>query len=170
VQRTRTWRQNMEKEKEKQIQVVTFQLGKEVYAIDIMEIKQIVNMQDVREIPNAPPYVEGILNLRGSVTPIINLHKRFVLNKPEMSEEDKLLSGFIILEINNMTLGVIIDKILRVISLDVELIQPPPQMISGIGVEYIQGVVNIEGNYIIILNIERLFNPKELQQLSTIKQ
>jgi purine-binding chemotaxis protein CheW len=160
----------MEKEKEKQIQVVTFQLGKEVYAIDIMEIKQIVNMQDVREIPNAPPYVEGILNLRGSVTPIINLHKRFVLNKPEMSEEDKLLSGFIILEINNMTLGVIIDKILRVISLDVELIQPPPQMISGIGVEYIQGVVNIEGNYIIILNIERLFNPKELQQLSTIKQ
>jgi purine-binding chemotaxis protein CheW len=160
----------MEKEKEKQIQVVTFQLGKEVYAIDIMEIKQIVNMQDVREIPNAPPYVEGILNLRGSVTPIINLHKRFVLNKPEMSEEDKLLSGFIILEINNMTLGVIIDKILRVISLDVELVQPPPQMISGIGVEYIQGVVNIEGNYIIILNIERLFNPKELQQLSTIKQ
>jgi purine-binding chemotaxis protein CheW len=160
----------MEKEKEKQIQVVTFQLGKEVYAIDIMEIKQIVNMQDVREIPNAPPYVEGILNLRGTVTPIINLHKRFVLIKPEMSDEDKLLSGFIILEINNMTLGVIIDKILRVISLDVELIQPPPQMISGIGVEYIQGVVNIEGNYIIILNIERLFNPKELQQLSTIKQ
>jgi purine-binding chemotaxis protein CheW len=157
-------------EKDNQIQVVSFQLGEEVYAIDIMEIKQIVNMQEVREIPNAPPYVEGILNLRGAVTPIINLHKRFVLSKPEMSEEDKLLSGFIILEIHNMTLGVIIDKILRVITLDAEMVQPPPQMISGIGVEYIQGVVNIDGNYIIILNIERLFNPKELQQLSSIQQ
>ncbi|MBN1797983.1 MAG: chemotaxis protein CheW [Spirochaetales bacterium] len=156
-------------EKDKQIQVVTFQLGEEVYAIDIMEIKQIVNMQEVREIPNAPPYVEGILNLRGLVTPIINLHKRFVLKKLEMSEEDRLLSGFIILEINNMTLGVIIDKVLRVISLDINLIQPPPQMISGIGVEYIQGVVNVDDNYIIILNIEKLFNPKELQQLSSIK-
>jgi purine-binding chemotaxis protein CheW len=157
-------------EKDNQIQVVSFQLGEEVYAIDIMEIKQIVNMQEVRETPNAPPYVEGILNLRGAVTPIINLHKRFVLSKPEMSEEDKLLSGFIILEIHNMTLGVIIDKILRVITLDAEMVQPPPQMISGIGVEYIQGVVNIDGNYIIILNIERLFNPKELQQLSSIQQ
>ncbi len=157
-------------EKDNQIQVVSFQLGEEVYAIDIMEIKQIVNMQEVREIPNAPPYVEGILNLRGAVTPIINLHKRFVLSKPEMSEEDKLLSGFIILEIHNMTLGVIIDKILRVVTLDAEMVQPPPQMISGIGVEYIQGVVNIDGNYIIILNIERLFNPKELQQLSSIQQ
>ncbi|MEJ2665199.1 MAG: chemotaxis protein CheW [Spirochaetia bacterium] len=157
-------------EKDNQIQVVSFQLGEEVYAIDIMEIKQIVNMQEVREIPNAPPYVEGILNLRGTITPIINLHKRFVLSKPEMSEEDKLLSGFIILEIHNMTLGVIIDKILRVVTLDAEMVQPPPQMISGIGVEYIQGVVNIDGNYIIILNIERLFNPKELQQLSSIQQ
>ena len=157
-------------DKDNQIQVVSFQLGEEVYAIDIMEIKQIVNMQEVREIPNAPPYVEGILNLRGTITPIINLHKRFVLSKPEMSEEDKLLSGFIILEIHNMTLGVIIDKILRVVTLDAEMVQPPPQMISGIGVEYIQGVVNIDGNYIIILNIERLFNPKELQQLSSIQQ
>jgi purine-binding chemotaxis protein CheW len=156
-------------EKNKQIQVVTFQLGEEIYAIDIMEIKQIVNRQEVREIPNAPPYVEGILNLRGLVTPIINLHKRFVLKKLEMTEEDKLLSGFIILEINNMTLGVIIDKVLRVISLDVDSIQPPPQMISGIGVEYIQGVVNVDNNYIIILNIEKLFNPKELQQLQLYK-
>jgi purine-binding chemotaxis protein CheW len=157
-------------EKDKQMQVVTFKLGDEIYAIDIMEIKQIVHMQEVREIPNAPPYVEGILNLRGVVTPVINLHKRFLLKMLEMTEEDKLLSGFIILKINNMTLGVIIDKILRVISLDTSVIQPPPQMISGIGVEYIRGVANIDGNYIIILNIEKLFNPKELQQLKSIKE
>jgi purine-binding chemotaxis protein CheW len=156
-------------DKSGQLQAVTFQLGQEMYGIDIMDVKRIVGMKEVREIPNAPPYVEGILNLRGVVTPIINLHKRFLFKKVEMSEDEALLSGFIIIEINRMILGIMIDKILRVVTIDPAQIQPPPKMISGIGVEYIQGVVNDEGNYIIILNIQKLFNPKELQQLSTIQ-
>jgi purine-binding chemotaxis protein CheW len=156
-------------EKSAQFQVVTFQLGKEIYGVDIMDVKRIVGMREVREIPNAPPYVEGILNLRGVVTPIINLHKRFLFQKTELSDDDVLLSGFVIIEIHKMILGIMIDKILRVVTIDSAQIQPPPKMIAGIGVEYIQGVVNDEGNYIIILNIQKLFNPKELQQLSTIK-
>ena len=156
-------------EKSGQFQAVTFQLGKEIYGIDIMDVKRIVGMREVREIPNAPPYVEGILNLRGVVTPIINLHKRFLFEKAALGEDDALLSGFVIIEINTMILGIMIDKILRVVTIDSAQIQPPPKMIAGIGVEYIQGVVNDEGNYIIILNIQKLFNPRELQQLSTIK-
>ena len=156
-------------EKQAQFQVVTFQLGQETYGVDIMDVKRIVGLREVREIPNAPPYVEGILNLRGVVTPIINLHKRFMFKNVELSDDDSLLSGFIIIEINKMILGIMIDKILRVVTIDPVHIQPPPKMISGIGVEYIQGVVNEEGNYIIILDIQKLFNPKELQQLSTIK-
>jgi purine-binding chemotaxis protein CheW len=156
-------------EKQGQYQVVTFQLGQEMYGVDIMDVKRIVGLREVREIPNAPPYVEGILNLRGVVTPIINLHKRFMFKSIELSDDDLLLSGFIILEINKMILGIMIDKILRVVTIDPVHIQPPPKMISGIGVEYIQGVVNEEGTYIIILDIQKLFNPKELQQLSTIK-
>ena len=156
-------------EKQSQFQVVTFQLGQETYGVDIMDVKRIVGLREVREIPNAPPYVEGILNLRGVVTPIINLHKRFMFKNVELSDDDSLLSGFIIIEINKMILGIMIDKILRVVTIDPVHIQPPPKMISGIGVEYIQGVVNEEGNYVIILDIQKLFNPKELQQLSTIK-
>jgi purine-binding chemotaxis protein CheW len=156
-------------EKQAQFQVVTFQLGQEIYGVDIMDVKRIVGLREVREIPNAPPYVEGILNLRGVVTPIINLHKRFMFKTVELSDDDSLLSGFVIIEINKMIIGIMIDKILRVVTIDPVHIQPPPKMISGIGVEYIQGVVNDEGNYIIILDIQKLFNPKELQQLSTIK-
>jgi purine-binding chemotaxis protein CheW len=156
-------------DKQSQFQVVTFQLGQEIYGINIMEVKRIVGLREVREIPNAPPYVEGILNLRGVVTPIINLHKRFMFKQVELGEDDTLLSGFVILEINKMVLGIMIDKILRVVTIDAGHVQPPPKMISGIGMEYIQGVVNEEGGYIIILDIQKLFNPKELQQLSTIK-
>jgi purine-binding chemotaxis protein CheW len=151
-----------------QMQLVTFQLGEEHYGIDIMMVDGIVRAQEVRPIPNAPTYVEGIFNLRGEIIPIINLHKRFHLRKAELSEEDQLLSGFIIIDINGMKLGVIIDKVSRVVTVETSKIQPPPQMLSGIGAEYIQGVYNREDGYLIVLDILRLFDPKELQQLGEI--
>ena len=151
-------------------QLVTFQLGEELYGINIMDVKEIVRVQDIRDIPNAPTYVEGIFNLRSEIIPIINLHKRFHLKKLVNSEEDELLSGFVILDIDGMKLGVIIDRISRVITIEKEDIQPPPQMLSGIGAEYIQGVVRQESGYLIILDIRDLFNPKELQKIAELRR
>ena len=154
-----------------QSQLVTFQLGEELYAINIMDVKEIVRVQEIRVLPNAPSYVEGIFNLRGEIIPIINLHKRFHLKKAFTSEEDELLSGFIIIEVDKMKLGVIIDRISRVVSIEKENIQPPPQMLTGIGAEYIQGVVRQEeGGYLIILNIRDLFNPRELQKIVELRR
>ncbi len=146
-------------------QLVTFQLGLETYGIDIMEVEGIVKIENVRAIPNAPAYVEGIFNLRGEIIPVINLHKRFHLTAAELTEEDRLLSGFVIINLNEMHLAIIIDKVSRVITVSPDEIQPPPQMISGIGSEYIEGVVQKDEGYLIILDIERLFDLKELAQL-----
>ncbi|MDR0316661.1 MAG: chemotaxis protein CheW [Treponema sp.] len=151
-------------------QLVTFQLGEELYGINIMDVKEIVRVQAIRAIPNAPIYVEGIFNLRSEIIPIINLHKRFHLKKMLTSEEDELLSGFVILDIDGMKLGIIIDRISRVITIEKEQIQPPPQMLSGIGAEYIQGVVRQEHGYLIILDIRDLFNPKELQKIAELRR
>ena len=135
-----------------------------------MDVKEIVRVQAIRTIPNAPSYVEGIFNLRSEIIPIINLHKRFHLRKLFTSEEDELLSGFVILDIDGMKLGVIIDRISRVVTIEQEDIQPPPQMFSGIGAEYIQGVVRQEEGYLIILDIRDLFNPKELQKIAELRK
>jgi len=151
-------------------QLVTFQLGEELYGVNIMDVKEIVRVQAIRTIPNAPTYVEGIFNLRSEIIPIINLHKRFHLRKLVSSEEDELLSGFVILDIDGMKLGVIIDRISRVVTIEKEDIQPPPQMFSGIGAEYIQGVVRQEEGYLIILDIRDLFNPKELQKIAELRK
>jgi purine-binding chemotaxis protein CheW len=153
-----------------QNQLVTFQLGEELYGINIMDVKEIVRVQEIRSIPNAPVYVEGIFNLRSEIIPIINLHKRFRLKKILNSEEDELLSGFIIIDIDGMKLGVIIDRVSRVVTIEKEEIQPPPQMLSGIGAEYIQGVVRQEQGYLIILDIRDLFNPKELQKIADLRR
>jgi len=151
-------------------QLVTFQLGEELYGINIMDVKEIVRVQSIRAIPNAPVYVEGIFNLRSEIIPIINLHKRFHIKKLITSEEDELLSGFVILDIDGMKLGIIIDRISRVITIEKDDIQPPPQMLTGIGAEYIRGVVRQEDGYLIILNIRDLFNPKELQKIAELRR
>lgn len=157
-------------ENDAQLQLVTFQIGEELYGIDIMDVKGIERVQDVRTIPNAPAYVEGIFNLRGEIIPIINLHKRFYLKKTISQEDEELLSGFIIIDLDGMTLGVIIDRVARVVMVEPNEIQPPPQMLSGIGAEYIQGVVRQDQGYLIILDIRKLFNPKELQKIGEIRK
>ncbi|PIE04907.1 MAG: chemotaxis protein CheW [Spirochaetales bacterium] len=144
------------------MQIVTFQLGEEIYGIDIMEVKEIVDYSSIRDIPNAPAYVEGLFNLRGGIIPIISLHRRFHIQPSEDSLEKSLL----ILTIGGMNLGIVIDRILRVVSIEHGEIQEPPQVISSIGAEYIRGVVSRDDNYLIILDSLRLFDSDELQQIS----
>jgi purine-binding chemotaxis protein CheW len=98
------------------------------------------------------------------------LHKRFHLKKAQLGEDEELLSGFIIIDIDGMKLGVIIDKVERVVSIEAQNIQPPPQMLTGIGAEYIQGVVNREVGYLIILDIRKLFSAKELRKIEEIRR
>ena len=151
---------------ESQFQLVTFQLGQELYGVDIMDVKEIVKIQNIRPIPNAPYYVEGIFNLRKEIIPVISLHKRFRIEQIERTDEDEEdQGGFIILNIDGIKIGIIIDRIERVVQVKNEEIKPPPQMLTGIGTEYIHGVIRQENGYLIILDIRRVFNPKDLQKL-----
>ena len=151
-------------ELEPHFQLVTFHLGDELYGVNIMDVKEIVKLQNVRVIPNAPYYVEGIINLRGEIIPIIDLHKRFKLQSTTVVD-DTVEGGFIILNIEGSQIGIIIDKVERVVSVNAEDVKEPPQMLSGIGSEYIEGVIREDPGYLIMLNIRKLFNAKELQKI-----
>ncbi len=150
------------------VQLVTFQLGGETYGIDIMDVEGIVQVEEVRQIPHAPDYVEGIFNLRGEIIPVINLRKRFHLRTIELSEEDKLLSGFVIVNVQKTHLAIMIDRVQRVVTVQQEAVQKPPQMMSGIGNEYIRGVVPQDEGYLIILNVNRIFDVRELRTLEQV--
>ena len=148
-----------------QFQLVTFQLGAELYGVNIMDVKEIVKTQSVRPIPHAPHYVEGIFNLRVEIIPVMNLHKRFRLEKKSGDEFDGEMSGLIILNLDGIKISIIIDKISRVVMINSSDVKPPPQMLTGIGSEYILGVVQQGNSYLIVLDIRKLFDPKELQKL-----
>lgn len=152
-----------------QFQLVTFHLGEELYGVNIMDVKEIVRVQNVRVIPNAPYYVEGIINLRSEIIPIIDLHKRFNI-QASRSEDIAMEGGFIILNIDGNKIGIMIDKVERVVAVRGEDVKDPPQMLSGIGTEYIEGVIRQESGYLIMLNTRKLFNAKELQKIIDIQR
>ena len=109
----------------------------------------------------------GILNLRGDIIPIIDLHRRFHIDFSNGVEElDELESGFIIINIDGNQIGIIIDRVSRVVSVDAAEVQEPPKMMGGIGSEYIKGVVRTtDENFLIMLDIIKLFDPKEMQKI-----
>ena len=154
---------------EVQFQLVTFRLGEELYGVNIMDVKEIVRLQNVRVIPNAPYYVEGIIKLRSEIIPIIDLHKRFNIQSTSKPEDIEMEGGFIILDIEGSKIGIIIDKVERLVTIKEEEVKEPPQMLSGIGNEYIEGVVREEHGYLIMLNTRKLFNASELQKIIDIQ-
>lgn len=147
------------------LQLVTFKLGNELYGVNVMDVKEIVKIQNIRAIPNTPYYMLGILNLRSEVIPIIDLHRRFHIGDDENVELDELESGFIILRVQGMEIGIIIDRVAKVTTIDKENIKDPPQMMGGIASEYIIGVVQVDESYLIILDTQKLFEAKELQKI-----
>ena len=152
-----------------EIQLVTFQLGKERYGIDIMDVQEIVGLQDIRPLPNAPAFVAGILNLRGRIVPIIDLHQRFRIPPATTSDEDRLLAGMVIVDLDGVRIGMVIDRVSRVVTINTDQIQPPPEVLAGIGSEYIHGVVNEGDGYLILLDIQRMFGPQDLRQISQLR-
>ena len=147
---------------------VTFMISTELYGINIMNVREVVQLCEIRPIPNAPKFVDGVINLRGEIIPVVDLGKRFNFKSRSFTEEEELLRGIIVLNMNELIIGIIIDQIKRVVTIEQDQIQPPPQVVSGVGAEFVQGVVKIENeeNFLIILNEGKLFNKEELLQFS----
>ena len=120
-------------------------------------------MEKITLIPNAPDFVEGVINLRGNIIPIIDLKKRFNL---EETDGDKN-TGIIIVKIEDVDMGIIIDSISKVVSMANSDIQPPPPMLSGIGQKYIKGVGKLEDKLLVVLDLEKLFSSDEDDETDT---
>ncbi len=136
--------------------MVTFCLGGKDYGIDIMKVKEISKESNFTFVPNTPPYVRGVQNLRGEIIPIVDLRKMFYLpaEDGEYAEEE-----LIILRLEGeRILGAVVDKIEKVLSVSEETIQPPHPLFGDINIEYIAGVVEVEGRLFIILDVDRIFN------------
>ncbi len=135
------------------LQLVSFQLGPEEYAIDILGVQEIIRMVEITHVPNAPHYVEGVVNLRGKVIPIINLRTRLGLCSAEPTKDTRI----VVVEVGHLILGFIVDSVEEVLRLPEEFIEPSPPTGRGGSEEFHKGVGRVEGRLLILLNLELLF-------------
>lgn len=136
------------------IQLVGFRLDNEDYAIAITKIQEIILMKPITRIPQVPHFIEGLINLRGSVIPIVNLRKRFGLPSHHVDDETRT----IVVNIHDKTVGCIVDAVTQVMRINRDQIQPPPLSVLAIAHQYIAGLARLEDRLLIILDIERLFD------------
>lgn len=141
------------------IQLVSFMLAGEEYGVEVLKVREIIRMPSITKMPNSPQYVEGIINLRGKVIPIISMRSRFGLMEGENSSHTRI----IIMDVAGSLTGFIVDGVSEVIRVHSSEIQPPPSMVlsGGIGQEFITGVFNHADRLLIIMDVDRMFSENE---------
>jgi purine-binding chemotaxis protein CheW len=139
---------------------VTFRLGEEEYALDILAVREINRMMDITRVPRAPDFIEGVVNLRGNVIPVIDLRKRFGLPPRERDKATRI----IVTEVGARVVGFVVDTVKEVLRIRSDTVEPPGE-IAGIDAEYIKGVGKIEDRLLILLDVERVLTRREKQLL-----
>lgn len=142
-------------------QFVEFKLGEEEYGVDILQVKTIERMMPITRVPKAPHYVEGVINLRGEIVPIIDLRRRLNLPSCEKTEKTRI----IIISLEELTVGMIVDSATEVIQLTDDSIEPPPPITLSIDSSFIEGVGKIGEKLMIILNMTKILKPEEVKEL-----
>lgn len=142
-------------------QFVTFTLDNEEYGVEVLRVQEIIGYQGFTKVPNVPPFVKGVLNLRGSVVPVVDL--RLKLNM-EPKESDNF-TVILIMEVEARVVGIVVDAVSDVVNLNPEDIQQTPDFSSGIRVDFIKGMGRREEDLIIILDIDAVLSSKELALL-----
>ncbi len=141
----------------KLLQLVSFQVGEEEFAVDILKVQEINRMVDITRVPKSPHFVEGVINLRGKVIPIIDLRKRLRVTNTEYSRQTRI----VVVDIEGKVIGLIVDAVSEVLRLPAETIEPPPHMVSNVDVEYIKGVGKLDDRLIILLDLNTLLSKEE---------
>jgi len=133
-------------------QLVVFSLGQESYGVDIYRVREIIRVPAITRVPRAPGYVEGVINLRGGVIPVIDLRKRFGMEKGEVTDERRI----VVAELGSQTVGVIVDGVSEVLEVNEADIDPPSEFVSTVDTKYITGIVKTHDKLIILLELEAL--------------
>jgi purine-binding chemotaxis protein CheW len=141
-----------------ELQLVSFNIGSEEFGVDILKVQEINRMVEITKVPQAPHFVEGVINLRGKVIPIIDLRKRFGLEVKEYDKDTRI----VVVDINGTIMGMIVDAVSEVLRLPSNAIEPPPEIVTGVNAAYIKGVARLDDRLLIFLDLSKVIDATEL--------
>lgn len=150
-------------------QVVIFELADEQYGVDIAAVESIIKMQPITKVPHAPVFVEGITNLRGKVLPVIDLRKRLGLVCQEATKDSRI----VVVSLDGIEVGMTVDGVSEVLSIQDEAIEPPPAMVTTVDASFITGIAKLNGQeeedrLVILLDLGRVLSVQDKEELSSL--
>lgn len=151
-----------QKKDDELLQLVTFSIGEEEFGVDILKVQEIIRTMEITKVPRAPEFVEGVINLRGKVIPIIDLRRRFGLAHKAHDSHTRI----IVIEINSMIVGFVVDSVSEVLRIPVSTVEPPPPVVAGLDSDYISGVGKLQDRLLILLDLDKLLSDADLERLS----
>ena len=154
-----------ELKQEEMTQLVVFRLGAEEFGVEILQVQEIILLTEITRVPKAPEFVEGVINLRGEIVPVVDLRKRFALRTEELKEEARI----VVVAVEDNLVGMIVDEVTQPLSLPTSQIQPPPPLAGGVDAAYLRGIGKLEERLIVILNLERALSADEVDALGEME-
>ncbi|WNF35439.1 chemotaxis protein CheW [Bacillaceae bacterium IKA-2] len=149
----------------KEVKVIVFQLKDEEYGVEVDQVRSIERMQHITRVPRTLDFVKGVINLRGVVTPIIELRKRFGIEEIETTDSTRI----IIVAAGNLEVGLIVDAANDVVDIPNNVVEPPPEVVGGVEVDYLRGVAKMDKRLLILLNLDKVLNSTELKETKFFK-
>lgn len=153
-------------ERDSERQLVVFDLAGEVYGVDINSVREIIRMQAVTHVPNAPDFVEGVINLRGRVIPIVDLRKRFGLNVSDETSDTRV----VVVDIAGQNIGIIVDAVIEVLRLGADAIEPASSLITTEDSYYLEGIAKLNSKLLILLDLDRVLSSEEQVALAETQE
>ncbi len=146
------------------LQLVSFKIGEEEFGIDILKVQEINRMMQITKVPNSPEFIDGVVNLRGRIIPVIDLRTR--LNMARIEHDNR--TRIIVVDLSGVTVGFIVDEVSEVLRIPKSITEPPPAMVAGIDSDYITAVGKLEDRLLILLDLEKIFSMDESNRLKSI--
>ena len=147
-------------------QVVRFRIGKESFGVNIENVQEIVTLPEITKIPDAPDFLEGVINLRGRIISVIDLRKRLGITNVSADKKNRIL----VTEVNGKFAGLIVDEVSEVIKLNTDDIEPPPEIVHSIGVEYITGIGKLPDGIIILLDLSKVITAEDIGTIHAVSE
>jgi purine-binding chemotaxis protein CheW len=151
-------------------QYLSFKLEEEEFALDISKVREVLDFTKITKVPQTPDFMKGVINLRGSVVPVVDLNKKFGIKDTEKTVNTRIIIGDVNIEGDQIVLGVIADSVHEVMELDPEHIEPAPKIGTRLNTEFLKGMGKRDEEFVMILDIDKIFSSDDLANLDTINR
>jgi purine-binding chemotaxis protein CheW len=147
---------------EELLQLVSFKIGDAEFGVDILRVQEINKMMDLTVVPNTPTFIEGVVNLRGRIIPVLNLRSKLGLEIKKYDSETRI----IVVDLHDKTIGFIVDEVKEVLRIPKSITEPPPEIVAGVDSEYITAIGKLEDRLLILLDLTKILTHEERVELS----